>query len=156
MRVCVCLPAPVSHPAVSQKCLSPEQREVNCSSGGDGVEFILTLDGRLLKNNTDQSLTWSTAEQGESSVSNITINGQWSGKLTCRVENKVSTDETVIHLKSCKGTVFQVRLFSRHSIKSLLLFLIFIPLKMIKWFFPHSDTVQLWNPVAGKLCFVVI
>ncbi|GLD46651.1 uncharacterized protein AKAME5_000098700 [Lates japonicus] len=37
--------APVSKPDVSQTCLSPEQMAVSCSSDGDGVEFILTLDG---------------------------------------------------------------------------------------------------------------
>ncbi|XP_040006463.1 uncharacterized protein LOC120802576 isoform X2 [Xiphias gladius] len=108
--------APVSNPAVSQMCSSPEQMEVSCSSEGDGVEFILTLDGQLLKHTRDhslslsnwaanmQSLTGSTAELDKSSVSNVTISlhGQLRGNLTCSVANNVSRNETVIHLKSCK------------------------------------------------------
>ncbi len=49
------LPAAVSKPAVSQKCLSPEQMKVSCSSEGDGIEFILTLDSQLLTQTRDHS-----------------------------------------------------------------------------------------------------
>ncbi|XP_042355731.1 uncharacterized protein LOC121952918 isoform X3 [Plectropomus leopardus] len=40
--------APVSKPAVSQMCLSPEEMNISCSSEGDEVELILTLDNVLL------------------------------------------------------------------------------------------------------------
>ncbi|XP_022618377.1 uncharacterized protein LOC111234514 [Seriola dumerili] len=110
------LQAPVSEPAVSQMCLSPEHMKVSCSSEGDGVEFILTLDSQLLIDTRDHSLSpsnWTTntqwltgsaAKQDTSSVSNVTLSlhGQLTGNLMCNVRNNVSRDKTAIHLKSCK------------------------------------------------------
>ncbi|XP_044079553.1 uncharacterized protein LOC122888777 [Siniperca chuatsi] len=111
--------APVSKPAVSQMCLSPEQMNISCSSEGDGVEFILTLDGLLLMQTTGhsqslsnwtvnmQSLAGSKPEQDKPSVSNVTISlhGQLTGNLMCNVRNNVSREETVIRLTSCKGFI---------------------------------------------------
>lgn len=106
---------------MSQMCLSPEQMKVSCSSEGDGVEFILTLDGHLLTQTRDHSqspINWtvdamslngSTDNQHKPNVSNITVSlhGSLTGNLTCNVWNNFSRDETVFHLKSCKGTVFK-------------------------------------------------
>ncbi|XP_070772805.1 uncharacterized protein [Enoplosus armatus] len=101
--------AAVSKPAVSQMCLSPEQMKISCSSEGDEVEFILTLDGHLLMqtrghSQSPSSWTANMTEQDKPSVSNVTISlhGQLTGNLTCHVRNNVSRDETVIYLKSCK------------------------------------------------------
>ena len=117
----ICLSAPVSKPAVSQTCLSPEQMNISCSSMGDGVEFILTLDGLLLMQTRDHSqsqscstldtpsLSGSTDNQHRAKISTITISvpGQLTGNLMCNVQNNVSREETVIQLASCKGSVFQ-------------------------------------------------
>lgn len=117
----VCLPAPVSKPAVSQMCLSPEQMIVSCSSEGDVVKLILNLDGLLLMETRghSQSLSsWTSnmqplvvnkTEHNKPGVSDVTISlhGQPTGNLMCQVWNNVSRDETVIHLKSCKGTVLR-------------------------------------------------
>ena len=103
MLLYVCLPAPVSKPAVSQMCLSPEQMNISCSSEGDEVELMLTLDGVSLM---------------QTSVSNVTISlhGQLTGSLMCRVWNNVSRDETVIHLTSCKGKVLKPVFFSKYQL----------------------------------------
>ncbi|XP_071317387.1 uncharacterized protein [Trachinotus anak] len=129
--------APVSEPAVSQMCLSPEQMKVSCSSEGDGVEFTLTVNGQLLKHTRDhslsssnwttntQSLTGSTAKEDKSGASNVTISlhGSLTGNLTCDVQNNVSREETVIHLKSCKALTFQlVAVVVRAVVITLLLF----------------------------------
>ncbi|KAK2828268.1 hypothetical protein Q5P01_019302 [Channa striata] len=108
---------PVSEPAVSQMCVLKEQLKVSCSSTGDAVEFSLKLNGQLLMPTEDQSLSprnWTTniqslAESGakddKSSVSEITtiLHGQLTGSLVCIVWNKVSKQETVIQLTSCKA-----------------------------------------------------
>ncbi|XP_056253916.1 CD48 antigen-like [Seriola aureovittata] len=98
-----CLSAPVSEPALSQMCLSSEQMKVSCSSEGDGVEFIWTLDGNLLI----QTRAESTLKHHAPSVPNVTISlhGQLTGILTCNVRNNVSTKETFIHLTSCKDSI---------------------------------------------------
>ncbi|XP_035985875.1 uncharacterized protein LOC118559310 [Fundulus heteroclitus] len=91
--------APVSQPAVSQTCLSPQQMSVNCSAKGDDVEFTLALDENLL--------IQTKVEHGENqSVSNVilTLHGQLEGNLVCKVWNKVSSEQTDIHLISCKDT----------------------------------------------------
>ncbi|XP_049447252.1 uncharacterized protein LOC125897840 [Epinephelus fuscoguttatus] len=109
VNVHLIIQAPVSKPAVSQTCLSPEQMNISCSSEGDGTEFILTLDDLLLYNSkvNMESLADSTAKQNKSSNSNVTISlhGQLTGNLKCLVLNNISRDETVIHLKSCKDLV---------------------------------------------------
>ncbi|XP_049896605.1 uncharacterized protein LOC126387897 [Epinephelus moara] len=111
VNVHLVIQAPVSKPAVSQTCSSPEQMSISCSSEGDAVELILTLDtlSQSPSNSTAnmESLANSTAKQIKSSNSNVTIslNGQLTGNLTCRVSNNVSRDETVIHLRSCKDLV---------------------------------------------------
>ncbi|CAK6976285.1 uncharacterized protein LOC122995085 isoform X1 [Scomber scombrus] len=109
--------APVSEPAVSQTCLSPEQMEVSCSSEGDEVQFVLSLDGHLLMQTRTfsqsqrnwtvdtQSLTTGKQDKANISIVSISLYGQLTGNLTCRVWNNVSRDEKVIHLKSCKDCV---------------------------------------------------
>ncbi|KAI3373860.1 hypothetical protein L3Q82_022440 [Scortum barcoo] len=110
--------APVSKPTVSQTCLSPEQMKVSCSSEGDELEFILSLDSQLHTQIRDRSQTpssWTTdtpplagrgdkqRKPGVSSVA-ISLHGQLMGNFTCNVRNNASREESVIHLKSCKGT----------------------------------------------------
>ncbi|XP_070773722.1 uncharacterized protein [Enoplosus armatus] len=113
--------APVTKPSVSQTCLSPEEMKISCSSEGDEVEFILTLDSHLLMQTRGhsqspssstadtRSLAGSTDKQHEPSVSNVAISlhGQLTGNFMCNVRNNVSREETVIRLTSCKGSVFQ-------------------------------------------------
>ncbi|XP_067464648.1 uncharacterized protein [Thunnus thynnus] len=113
--------APVSEPAVSQMCLSPEEMKVSCSSEGDVKEFNLSLDGYVLMRTRTysqsqrnwtvdtQSLTGITDKQDKANVSSVSIrlHGHLTGNLTCHVQNNVSRDEKVIHLKSCKGTAFE-------------------------------------------------
>ncbi|XP_051256239.1 uncharacterized protein LOC127363592 isoform X4 [Dicentrarchus labrax] len=111
--------APVSKPDVSQMCLSPEQMNISCSSEGEEIEFILTLDGHLLIQTRDHShsqssskldtlpLAGSTDNQHKPSVSIVTISlhGQLTGNLMCNVRNNISKEQTVIHLTSCKGSI---------------------------------------------------
>ncbi|KAL7389437.1 hypothetical protein ABVT39_003866 [Epinephelus coioides] len=88
--------APVSKPAVSQMCLSPDQMKVSCSFEGDGVEIILTLDSVLLLQTRDEKVV--------SNVS-ISLHGQLTGILMCKALNNVSNEVTVIHLTSCKDPI---------------------------------------------------
>nr|XP_046267468.1 uncharacterized protein LOC124071079 [Scatophagus argus] len=116
--------APVSKPAVSQTCLSPEQMIIRCSSEGDEVEFTLTLDGLLpvqTRGHSQSQTNWtanmkplagSEAEhKASSSKVTISLHGQLTGSLKCHVGNKVSRDETVVHLTSCEGSANQGILF---------------------------------------------
>lgn len=99
--------APVSKPGLSQKCLSSEQMKVSCFSEGDGVRFILTLDGQILTQSNDhnQSLNISTSHF---SYLTINLHGKLTGNLSCQVWNNISRNETVIHLAACKGRVFKI------------------------------------------------
>ncbi|XP_068591130.1 uncharacterized protein [Cebidichthys violaceus] len=120
---------PVSKPAVSQMCLSPDhQRNISCSSEGDAVQFILTLNDLLLvsPSNSTESPSGSKNESEQPSISNVTVSlhSEQTGNLTCRVWNNFSRDETVIHLTSCRdlGSSFPVvTLVVRASVVSLLL-----------------------------------
>ncbi|XP_008286208.1 uncharacterized protein LOC103361797 [Stegastes partitus] len=93
---------PVSKPVVSQTCLSEKQMQVSCSTEGDNVEFLMTLDGYVLIQTSDynQSLSSWTAEK---LCVDIKLYGQLTGNVTCRVWNKVSRDETVHPLSACGG-----------------------------------------------------
>ncbi|XP_055358043.1 uncharacterized protein LOC114869344 isoform X2 [Betta splendens] len=95
-------PAPVSNPKVSQTCLSPEQSVVCCSTEGDGVEFIWSLDNNILIQTRAESTNKPTSE-----VSNVTISlhGQLTGNLACITQNDISSEQTVIQLRSCKGSI---------------------------------------------------
>ncbi|XP_076744916.1 uncharacterized protein LOC143420687 [Maylandia zebra] len=92
--------APVSKPAVSQVCSSPEQRKVSCSSEGDDVEFIFLLDDNLLIK-TQPNIS------ENHNISNVTISlhGQLLGKLMCIVQNNISRQQTIIHLIRCTGNI---------------------------------------------------
>ncbi|XP_028277915.1 sodium-dependent phosphate transport protein 2A-like [Parambassis ranga] len=96
--------APVSKPAVSQMCSSPEQMQVICSTMGDKVELILSLDGQVLIQTRDQNqlLSNRTANKSVNSVLTINIHGQMTGNLMCQVWNNVSQEQTVIHLTACE------------------------------------------------------
>ncbi|XP_061596700.1 T-cell surface antigen CD2-like [Cololabis saira] len=87
---------PVSDPNVSQTCLSPEQMNISCSAEGDGVKFTLSLDDNELM----QTREGSTGKLNVSNVSFI-LHGQLVGKLVCRVQNDVSSEQTSIQLTSC-------------------------------------------------------
>ncbi|XP_039474064.1 uncharacterized protein LOC120442211 [Oreochromis aureus] len=92
--------APVSEPAISQMCLSPEQKTVSCFSEGDEVEFTLSLH--------DNSLIQTRPKETDNhNVLNITISlhGQMMGNLTCIVQNNVSREQRVIRLRSCTDKV---------------------------------------------------
>ncbi|KAM7398318.1 hypothetical protein PAMA_006297 [Pampus argenteus] len=109
-KVCVYLEiqAPLSKPAVSQMCLSPQQMNVSCSSeGGSELKFILTLDGYVLMQTTThiQSQTVDIQSTGITNISSVSIrlHGHLTGNFTCLVINNVSREENVIHLNSCKG-----------------------------------------------------
>ncbi|XP_035761281.1 uncharacterized protein LOC118453808 [Neolamprologus brichardi] len=92
--------APVSKPAVSQMCLSPEQRKVSCSSEGDDVAFIFLLDDNLLIK------TQSNISENHN-ISNVTISlhDQLLGKLMCIVQNNISRQQTIIHLIRFAGNI---------------------------------------------------
>ncbi|XP_055358066.1 uncharacterized protein LOC121202735 [Betta splendens] len=96
------VPDPVSKPEVSQTCLSPEQSVVCCSTEGDGVEFIWSLDNNILIQTRAESTNKPTSE-----VSNVTISlhGQLTGNLACITQNDISSEQTVIQLRSCKAPV---------------------------------------------------
>ncbi|XP_038563427.1 uncharacterized protein LOC119894816 isoform X1 [Micropterus salmoides] len=109
--------APVSKPVVSQMCLSSEQMIINCSSEGDGVELIFTLDGySLIQTRSHCQTNWTAvsqspagdaAKQDKFSGSNVSMNlyGQLTGNLMCQVRNSVSRNKTVLQLTSCKGFI---------------------------------------------------
>ncbi|XP_039474016.1 carcinoembryonic antigen-related cell adhesion molecule 6-like [Oreochromis aureus] len=92
--------APVSEPAVTQMCLSPKQMTVSCFSEGDEVEFILSLDDKLLIQSTADGIE-------NNNISNVTINlpGQLMGNLTCVAQNNASRKQTITHLTSCTAPV---------------------------------------------------
>lgn len=133
LLLCVCLPATVSKPAVSQVCLSPDLMNISCSSEGDAVEFTLTLDGHLLLRTEGCSLRQSSGTinhqtEDRSSVSSVTVSlyGQLTGHLMCHVGNNVSRDETVVHLTNCGGSVYKGHLSSLISSYFTVFFLTFL------------------------------
>lgn len=90
-------------PATSQLCLSPEQKIISCSSEGDEVEFMLSLDDNLLL----QTTTKSTEKHSISKVT-VTLHGQLMGKLACIVQNNVSSGQKIIHVTSCTGNYIKL------------------------------------------------
>ncbi|MED6259246.1 hypothetical protein ATANTOWER_019609 [Ataeniobius toweri] len=108
---------PVSHPAMFQACLSPEQRIVNCSAEGEDTEFSFSLDNNPLIQTKAGSLK-------NKSVT-ISLSGQLTGNLHCKVQNKVSSKRTVINLTSCKDTNVLTLALTIHVIWVLPLFLAF-------------------------------
>lgn len=96
----ICFSAPVSKPAISQTCLSPEQKTVSCFSEGDEVEFTLSLhDNSLI-----QTRPKKTDKHNVLNIA-ISLHGQLMGILTCIVQNNVSREQRVIRLRSCTGRV---------------------------------------------------
>ncbi|CAI5642996.1 unnamed protein product [Oreochromis niloticus] len=93
-----------------------EQKIISCSSEGDEVEFMLSLDDNLLL----QTTTKSTEKHSISKVT-VTLHGQLVGKLACIVQNDVSSGQKIIHVTSCTGTVVTVAVVA--SIGTLLLVL---------------------------------
>ncbi|XP_043996288.1 uncharacterized protein LOC122844665 [Gambusia affinis] len=103
VKVHIKIQKPVSKPAVSLKCSSPDQRTVTCSSYGDEVEFLLTLDGHSLVQ-TRGILSNCTGEKFNGTNVCISIYGQLTGGLRCQVWNKVSREDSGIHLTACNGS----------------------------------------------------
>ncbi|XP_035989916.1 uncharacterized protein LOC110368046 [Fundulus heteroclitus] len=106
VQVSLKIQGPVSKPAISESCFSPEQKTVTCSSYGDEVESFLALDGHLLIQSRDHRMSISDWTNERLNVSNIwiNINGQLTGGLMCQVWNNVSREESVYHLTACKGS----------------------------------------------------
>ncbi|KAI9527283.1 hypothetical protein NQZ68_032154 [Dissostichus eleginoides] len=165
LKVHLEIQAPVSKPAVSQMCLSPELMNISCSSEGDEVEFMLTLNGLVLMQTRGhsqspsgyrtanmESVADSLAIQSETSVSNVTISMQCqqTGDLLCRVSNNFSRDETVTHLKNCQGCVPSfpvVALAVAGTAITLLLLLVALFLYGIKsHYLPRPATLNDGNP----------
>ncbi|XP_034539090.1 uncharacterized protein LOC117812457 [Notolabrus celidotus] len=134
--------APVSKPAVSQVCSSAEQRSINCSSEGEEVEFIFTLDSVKLVQMRDHSqflnsravnMEGAKTEQDLHFVS-ISLPGQLTGNLKCSVWNKVSREETVIHLNSCKGVhPGFLHMAVRHGVGTVLLLALCLAVCIVLW-----------------------
>ncbi|XP_008425209.1 uncharacterized protein LOC103475398 [Poecilia reticulata] len=100
VQVHIKIQKPVSKPAVSQKCSSPDQKTVTCSSHGDEVEFLLTLDGHSLIQSRGTNCTGETFYATNVCIS---IYGQLTGGLRCQVWNNVSREDSEIHLTACEG-----------------------------------------------------
>ncbi|XP_035985876.1 uncharacterized protein LOC110366941 [Fundulus heteroclitus] len=116
--------APVSHPSVFQTCLSPEQRTISCSTEGDVTQFSFSLD-----NNPLMQINASSAKKESVTIS---LNGLLAGNLQCKVQNKVSSKQTVSHLTSCKGP-HSLPMTVLTCIKLLIPLLIVIPgIKLLK------------------------
>lgn len=118
LKIYLCLSAPVLEPAISQLCLSPEQKIISCSSEGDEPEFMLFLDDNLLL----QTTTKSTEKHSISKVT-ITLHAQLMGKLACIVQNNVSRRQKIILITSCTGNY--IKLFNYilyHYFKKIYLF----------------------------------
>ncbi|XP_035761278.1 uncharacterized protein LOC118453805 [Neolamprologus brichardi] len=81
-------------------CLSSKQMTVSCFSEGDEVEFILSLDDKLLIQPTANGIE-------KNSIPNVNINlpGQLMGNLTCVAQNNVSRKQTITQLTSCTAPV---------------------------------------------------
>ncbi|XP_047464008.1 uncharacterized protein LOC125021829 [Mugil cephalus] len=94
INITVQIQAPVSKPAVSQTCLSPEQMMVSCSSEGGGAEIILSLDNNL----------WIHSGAAETHNVTVSLYGQMTGNLTCDVQNYFSREQMVIQLTSCSSS----------------------------------------------------
>ncbi|XP_034539437.1 uncharacterized protein LOC117812645 [Notolabrus celidotus] len=130
----------VSKPAVCQVCSSAEQRSISCSSEGEEVKFTFTLDGETLKHTRDQSQSLNrkaanmqgTKTKQDQDIATISLPGQLTGNLTCSVWNKVSREETVIHLNICKG-VHPGFLAVRHGVGSVLLLALCLAVCIVHW-----------------------
>eukprot|EP00063_Salmo_salar_P010216 XP_013985051.1 PREDICTED: uncharacterized protein LOC106563742 [Salmo salar] len=81
--------APVSEPVLSHLCLPHGETVVTCSSEGDGLQYIWTLNA--------QNLTRSVANDHYQS-SDIILKSDVTGTLTCMVQNKVSNSNSTIDL----------------------------------------------------------
>ncbi|XP_024862785.2 uncharacterized protein LOC112450684 [Kryptolebias marmoratus] len=105
VKICLNIHAPISKPAVSQTCSSPESTAVTCLSEGEELKFLLTLDGHSLLETKTPSQHFSKSTDGNPRVSSVSINisGQLIGNLVCRVWNNFSRDETAFYLTACKG-----------------------------------------------------
>ncbi|XP_076024247.1 uncharacterized protein LOC143014308 [Genypterus blacodes] len=90
---CLGAVAPVSPPAVSQMCVSPEQMRVSCSSGVYAVGFTLSLDDALLME--------TKAPGAHNHTVSISLHGQLIGHFMCSAHNNVSRKEAAINLTSC-------------------------------------------------------
>ncbi|XP_047657173.1 uncharacterized protein LOC113659135 isoform X3 [Tachysurus fulvidraco] len=86
--------AQVSSVKVSYSCLSSGVMKVNCSADGDNLHFSWTSD-------------FNTLPQLENGTSNVTLEQDHQGNITCHVENHVSHDHDTAELHQCPGSLFQ-------------------------------------------------
>ncbi|MEQ2301214.1 hypothetical protein AMECASPLE_033641 [Ameca splendens] len=124
MNIILQILVPVSHPAMIQACLSPEQTTVNCSAEGDDTEFSFSLD--------NNPLIQTKAGSPKNKSVTISLSGQLRGNLHCKVQNKVSSKQTVIHLTSCKAACFQTVIILASVTILLLLLIVLLSIKLCK------------------------
>ncbi|XP_014829762.1 PREDICTED: T-cell surface antigen CD2-like [Poecilia mexicana] len=124
--------APVSQPAMFQKCWSPEQRTVSCSAEGEHTHFSFSLDNNPLLH------TKPTSENNGSVT--ISLNGQLQGNLECKVQNKVSSKQIIVHLSSCEETRFPAVIVLASATVLLLLLVLFLGIKLFKVKIRRSPT----------------
>ncbi|XP_043996289.1 uncharacterized protein LOC122844666 [Gambusia affinis] len=124
--------APVSQPEIFQKCLSPEQRTVGCSAEGDDTQFSFSLDNNPL-------LHTKPASANNRSVT-ISLNGQLEGNLECKVQNKVSSKQIIVHLSSCEEAHFLAVIVLGSATVLLLLLVLFLGIKLFKLKIRRSST----------------
>ncbi|XP_007562130.1 uncharacterized protein LOC103144899 isoform X4 [Poecilia formosa] len=124
--------APVSQPAMFQKCLSPGQRTVSCSAEGEHTHFSFSLDNNPLLH------TKPTSENNGSVT--ISLNGQLQGNLECKVQNKVSSKQIIVHLSSCEETRFPAVIVLASATVLLLLLVLFLGIELFKVKIRRSPT----------------
>ncbi|XP_025766754.1 uncharacterized protein LOC102081016 [Oreochromis niloticus] len=137
--------APVSEPAVSQTCLSPEQMTVSCFSEGDEVEFTLSLhDNSLI-----QTRPMKTDKHNVLNIA-ISLHGQMMGNLTCIVQNNVSRAQTVVRLRNCTDTISHLSALNVVVVASISILLLDLALLLgIKYFNRTTNPITVNEVHAG-------
>ncbi|XP_073778574.1 uncharacterized protein isoform X4 [Danio rerio] len=79
--------APVGSVQVSIICSSNQMRSVSCSSEGDQLLYSWTLNGDTLMDGN----------------SNIQLQEETKGEITCTVKNHVSQENTTVSIEDCPG-----------------------------------------------------
>ncbi|XP_051514058.1 uncharacterized protein LOC127417862 [Myxocyprinus asiaticus] len=91
----VIVEAPIGSVEVSIKCWSSGEKRASCSSEGDQLIFIWTLNGQKLENRNNT----------------IHLDEETSGNITCTVNNHVSQGQNTISVNRCPG----VEMFCRFN-----------------------------------------
>ncbi|MED6271602.1 hypothetical protein CHARACLAT_021958 [Characodon lateralis] len=113
-----------------QACLSPEKRTVNCSAEGDDTEISFSID--------NNPLIQTKAGSAKNKSVTISLSGQLTGNLHCKIQNKVSSKQTAIHLTSCEGVLFPTVTVIASLTVPLLLLIVFLGIK--QWKMKNSPT----------------